>query len=283
MALHPPAALVAAMLHPLDGGGLRGWTVHPSTVIGIAALGGLYWWRVHQDARSPSAAQRLSFVAGLAVLFLSLNGPLHDLSDTYLFSAHMVQHLLLTMAVIPLLIAGTPGWMLRPALRVPAVATIARAATRPVACFTTFTATLAIWHIPAVYDLAMRHHAVHIAQHLCFLVSATLMWWPIMSPLPELPRLSFPKQMLYTFLLTLPMALIGVIITYASDVLYPAYQTAPRVWGLSPMADQLVGGLIMWVPGGFVFLAVLTVVFFRWAQRGTDDTAGAQVDWQPTA
>ncbi|HEU4565328.1 MAG TPA: cytochrome c oxidase assembly protein [Gemmatimonadaceae bacterium] len=270
---------LAVLLHPLERlDGWTSWSVHPSTVIGIAALAALYGWRARSVSVTPG--QKLSFAAGLLVLFVSLNGPIHDLSDSYLFSVHMVQHLLLTMLVVPLLIAGTPGAMLRPALRSRPVAAVARAITHPGTCFIVFNATMAIWHIPEVYDLAMRHHGVHIAQHLCFLVASTLMWWPIMSPLPELPRLSYPKQMLYTFLLTLPMSLIGMLITYADQVLYPAYQSAPRLWGISPMEDQLIGGLLMWIPGGLIFLGVLSVIFFRWSARQSDDTASAQVDWR---
>jgi putative membrane protein len=290
---------LAALLHPLERiDGWTSWSIHPSTVIGIAVLGGLYAWRSRTEERGardggrgaripssppaprpspPSSAQRLSFALGLLVLFVSLNGPIHDLSDVYLFSVHMVQHLLLTMLVIPLLLAGTTGAMLRPALRVPGVAAVARAVTEPRAAFLLFNGTLAVWHIPAVYDLAMRSHAVHIAQHLCFLVAATLMWWPLMSPLPELPRLSYPKQMLYTFLLMLPMSLMGMVITYAQRVLYPAYQTAPRLWGISPMEDQLIGGLVMWIPGTFILIGVLSSIFFRWSARQSDETAAAQV------
>lgn len=268
---------VAALLHPLDPINWLRWSVHPSTIAGIGSLAALYWWRARREGRSPSANQQLCFAAGLFILFVALNGPIHDLSDSYLFSVHMVQHLLLTMLVVPLLISGTPAWMLRPALRNRVVAGAARAITTPAAAFGIFNLALAVWHVPAVYDVAMRNHGVHIVQHLCFLVAATLMWWPLMSPLPELPRASFPAQMLYTFLLTLPMSLIGVIITYAEEVLYPAYQSAPRVAGLSPMEDQLIGGLIMWIPGGFIFLGVLTVVFFKWAARETDDVSGAQL------
>ncbi len=270
--------VVAALLHPLEAINWLRWSIHPSTVAGIAGLAALYWWAAHREKRSPSANQRLSFGAGLLILFVALNGPIHDLSDSYLFSVHMVQHLLLTMLVVPLLIAGTPGWMLRPALRNRAVARAARAITTPAAAFGIFNLTLAVWHVPAVYDVAMRNHGVHIAQHLCFLVAATFMWWPLMSPLSELPRASFPAQMLYTFLLTLPMSLIGVIITYAEGVLYPAYQSAPRVAGLSPMEDQLIGGLIMWVPGGFIFLGVLTVVFFKWAALEAESGEGGDLE-----
>lgn len=267
------AVVSTALLHPLGGFSWTTFSVHWSTVIGIAALGGLYAWRTRveqtrgarADERTPTSGQRLAFVAGLLALFLTLNGPLHDLSDSYLFSAHMVQHLVLTMLVTPLLIAGTPGWMLRPALRSRAVATVARRITTGPAAFAIFNITIVAWHLPPLYNLAMAHHPVHIVQHLCFLVASTIMWWPLMSTMPELPRLSYPKQMLYLFLVMLPMSMVAMIITYADTVLYPAYSSAPRVWPLSPLQDQRLGGLIMWIPGSLVFLVVLSVVFFKWA------------------
>ncbi|MFN2400028.1 MAG: cytochrome c oxidase assembly protein [Gemmatimonadaceae bacterium] len=251
------------------------WNVHPSTVVGIAALGAAYVWRA-RAGRVP-APQKFSFAGGLLVLFSCLNGPIHDLSDDYLFSAHMVQHLLLTMVVTPLLIAGTPGWMLRPLLKKRLVFQIARKITAPVFCFVFFSLTLAMWHLPPMYNLAMENHSVHIVQHLTFLAASTLMWWPLMSQLPELPRLSYPQQMLYTFLLTVPMSVVSIIITYAKGIIYPAYAAAPRITGLTPLEDQLLGGLIMWIPGGLVFVAVLTSVFFRWAAVGEDDAVSAQV------
>jgi putative membrane protein len=278
------------LLHPTADFSWTHFSVHPSTVLGVAALGALYAWRARTEQRAgalpavrphPSAGQKLAFVSGLAVLFLTLNGPIHDLSDSYLFSAHMVQHLLLTMLVIPLLIAGTPGWMLRPALRYPVVAAVARRITTGPAAFVIFNFTLVVWHLPPLYNAALFHHPVHIVQHLCFLVASTLMWWPLMSPLPELPRLSYPQQMLYAFLMTLPMTAVSIFITYADTLLYPFYTSAPRLWGLSPHDDQLLGGLIMWIPGGLIFLVVLTVVFFRWAASGEDDVASAQVVERP--
>jgi putative membrane protein len=126
----------------------------------------------------------------------------------------------------------------------------------------------------------MAHHPVHIVQHLCFMVGATLMWWPVLSPLPELPRLSYPAQMLYLFLLTIPMSVVAVCIAYARSLLYPAYAAAPRIWGITPMQDQMIGALIMWIPGGLFFFVIISVVFFRWQQEGgQDSTASAQVGW----
>jgi putative membrane protein len=178
-----------------------------------------------------------------------------------------VQHLLLTMLVTPLLIVGTSGGMLRPVLARPALAAVARRIATAAAGFAIFNVTLIAWHLPPLYNLAMADHRVHIVQHLCFLVASVFMWWPLLSRMPELPPLSRPLQMLYICLLMIPMSVVGMIITYADEVLYPAYESAPRMWGLSPHQDQLVGGLIMWIPGSLVYIAMLTVVFFRWAQE----------------
>jgi putative membrane protein len=274
--------LALALLHPIVTLDWWRWSIHPSTAIGIAALGAIYFWADKASHQRTSIAQRSYFLAGLLVMFASLNGPIHDLSDVYLFSAHMVQHLLLTLAVPPLLLAGVPGWMLRPVLSRPRVAPIARFLTRAPICFVVFNLVLAIWHLPPFYNAAMANHNLHILEHLMFMAAAVLMWWPLMSPLPEFPRLAYPGQMLYSFLMSLPMSIIAIYIAMADHVLYPAYSSAPRVLPLSPLEDQLLGALIMWIPGGIIFMIIMTVVFFKWNARGEDSTAGAQVDWKPT-
>lgn len=272
------------LLHPVTQVGWTGWSVHWSTVVGIAALAALYFWRAMRapSPGTPTGLQKLSFASGLFVMFASLNGPVHDLSDYYLFSAHMVQHLLLTMLLPPLLIAGTPGWMLRPLLRNQRVFKVARFILRPIMCFVIFNLTLVVWHLPFFYNAAMADHNVHIVEHLMFMATAVLMWWPFMSPLPELPRLAYPGQMLYCFLTTLPMSVVAVYISMADHILYPAYASTARIWGMMPMVDQQVGGLIMWIPGSSIFYVILTVVFFKWAARGEDHSAAAQVDWVPS-
>jgi putative membrane protein len=287
-----PSLALLSLLHAGASITLTSFTVHWSTVVGLIALAMLYEWRMREAgsgkgearlrSRFPHPASRFPFYAGLTVIFLSLNGWLHDLSDYYLFSAHMVQHLLLTLLVPPLLIAGTPGWMLRPLLRHPVVGSIARVLTRPKVCFATFNVVVAAWHLPVLYNLAMAHHGIHIVQHLMFMGAAVMLWWPILSPLPELPRLSYPAQMLYLFLTTIPMSIVAVFITYSESLLYPAYAASPRIFGITPLQDQLIGGLIMWIPGGLIFFAVISVIFFRWQTRGAEDSAAsAQVDWRP--
>jgi putative membrane protein len=276
----PPMAL---LLHPAARIALTDFTVHWSTVVGLAGLGALYLWRARQAPApgTPTTGQRAAFFSALALIFLSLNGWVHDLSDYYLFSAHMVQHLVLTLIAPPLLIMGTPGWMLRPALQWRGVGPLARWVTAAPHAFLLFNVVIVAWHLPPMYALAMAHHPVHIVQHLCFMTTAVLMWWPILSPLPELPRLSYPGQMLYLFLMTIPMSLVAVCIGYSGQVLYPAYASAPRLWGITPLQDQLIGALIMWIPGGLFFFAIISAVFFRWQKLEDDSTAGAQVGWTP--
>ena len=274
--------LVLALLHPIVNLTWWRWSIHPSTVIGIATLGALYVWGARRAHSDPTTAQKIYFGSGLLLMFASLNGPLHDLSDDYLFSAHMVQHLLLTLALPPLLLAGVPGWMIRRPLATGFIAPAARFFTRAPIAFVTFNVVIAAWHLPPLYNAAMAHHSIHIVEHLMFMVAAVLMWWPLMSQLPELPRLAYPGQMLYAFLMSIPMSIIAVYIAMSDHVLYPAYAAAPRVLPLSPLEDQLLGALIMWIPGGIIFYIIMTVVFFKWNARGEDSTAGAQVDWKPS-
>jgi putative membrane protein len=249
-----------------------GWSLHPSVVLGTGLLGALYVWGIRTLRRRETlplpAWQPAAFAAGLVVLLLSLNGPMHDLSDYYLFSVHMLQHLLLTLALPPLLIAGTPGWLLRPLLRHPTVLRLARLLTKPVVAAGLYTLTIAVWHLPSWYDLMMRSHEVHILTHLMFMAAATIMWWPVMSPAPELPRLPPGLGMLYLFLVGIPMQLVAAFITRSRDVLYPWYEVAPRTFGLSPIDDQVLGGLLMWVPGNLWMFLAIGVLFFRMAREG---------------
>ena len=265
-----------------DGFDWTAWHPDLTVVTGIVALGGLYvamLRRGRAQGLRAKPANVVSFFAGLLVLLGSLTGPVHDLSDYYLFSAHMVQHLVLVFAMPPLLLYGTPGWMLSPLLRHPFVLRLGRRLTRPSGAFATFNLVLVAWHLPPLYNVAMEHHGVHIVQHLMIMVVAVILWWPVLSPSSELPRAPYPVQMLYLFVVGLPMVVVAIFITMADTVLYPYYEAAPRVWeALTPHIDQHLGGLIMWIPGGLVFLIAISVVFFRWQAAGGDDVAVAPTE-----
>jgi putative membrane protein len=260
------------------------WTsgeIHADVVflVGAAALAYAVAW-----ARGPSARVRhpLRFAAALLVLLAALNGPLHDLSDYYLFSAHMVQHLLLTLVVPPLLLAGTPGWMadalVRRVGRVRALGALLRVATRPVPALALYAVALVGWHLPGPYGAALEHHRVHIVEHLALMATALVAWWPVLSRSALLPPLHYGTQILYLFALGVPMTVVAAMITGAEHVLYPFYAAAPRLFALTPLADQRLGGLLMWVPAGVIPLAAFTAVFFRWVTVEADaDDAGAAV------
>jgi putative membrane protein len=264
---------------PLGPEGFQ-WTVwhsDPTVVAGLALLAGSYLAATHWRHRlQPDAclapAKVVAFMAGLLVLFVALTGPIHDLSDSYLFSAHMIQHMLLIFAMPPLILHGTPGWMLRRLVRDPRVARFARQVARPAATFVIFNIVLVAWHLPPLYNVAMDHHPIHILEHLMIMAASVILWWPVLSPLDDVPRAPYPVQLLYLFVAGLPMVMVAIFIAMAQDLLYPFYARAPRIWEpLTAQTDQHLGGLIMWIPGGLIFLTAISVVFFRWQAAGGDD------------
>ena len=254
------------------------WTtgsVHPEVLLGVALLGLVYALAWARRGTRPSGRCFAAFYGALAILVLALNGPLHDLSDAFLFSAHMVQHLLLTLAVPPLLLLGVPAWMadglLAPIARRPSLWRLVRATTRPVPALAVYTAVLVLWHLPAIYDRALRDHAWHIVQHLSLMGAAGLAWWPVLSPSSLAPRLHYGAQILYVFVFGMPMTVVAAMITGAEELLYTSYASAPRLFGLAAFDDQRLGGVIMWVPAGVIPLLAFTAIFFRWAAAEADD------------
>ncbi|MGE0352521.1 MAG: cytochrome c oxidase assembly protein [Gemmatimonadales bacterium] len=248
------------------------WSLHPSTLIGTGVLAALYVWGIRARRRGHEAERPLPvwrvvcFVASCIVLLGSLNGPLHDLSDEYLFSAHMLQHLLLQLIWPILLLTGIPPWLLSPVFRPAWIRKPAVFLTRPVVAGLLFSLTIVAFHVPDLYDVMMQDHDMHILIHLVFMATAVIMWWPVLSPAPEVPRVSPGVQMLYLFLIGIPMQAVAAPISLADSVLYRFYEEAPRVWGLTPLEDQQIGGLLMWVPGGLFLAGVIAVIFFRWAR-----------------
>ena len=249
------------------------WHGHPDALIGLLAVEVAYLLGVgplrerYGLAEAADPRQTATFTAGILVIFVSVLSPIHILSDSYLFSAHMVQHVLLTLVAPPLLILGTPDWLVRPLLRTNLAFRLARIGTHPVLAFALFNVVFSMWHIPALYHLSVTNHGVHIGEHLLFITAAVLMWWPIASTMPELPRLSYPFQMAYLFLLSVAQLILFAPITFSREPLYQWYVDAPKIWGLSPLLDQQLGAIIMKMGGGAIFLTLLVIIFFRWYNR----------------
>jgi len=247
------------------------WPLHGGAIALLVLLFAAYAWGMRDRARLPLESRRgdawrwVAFLAAQALLFVSLNGPMHRLSDHYLFSAHMVQHLFLTEIWAPLLLLALPPDVMRRVLDAPTIGPVLRVLTRPVTAFAIFNVSFALWHLPALYDLMMRSRAVHELTHWHFMLSALLMWWPVCEAIPGRTRLAPPGKLMYLAAMNVPMMPVAGFISLASELIYPWYQVAPRVFPLTPFADQQLGGLIMWLPGSFPYWFAMSVVYFRWA------------------
>jgi putative membrane protein len=252
---------------------LMGWLFEPSIILGLGVLYGGYLLIATRlrdrfaGSQPLTQGQLAAFTSGVLVLAIALLSPLDTLGDDYWFSAHMVQHLLLTLVAPPLLLVGTPGWMFDPLRRHRTTLTLARFLGNAYTGFIVFNFVFAIWHVPTLYDAALYAEPIHILEHLMFIATALMTWMPILSPTPLIPRLAPAVQVLYLFLQSVPGTVLGAVISFAPDPLYTFYASAPRLFGVSVMADQLYGGLIMWVGAALVWLLALTIVFFKWFNR----------------
>ena len=247
--------------------------IHLDVVAGVALAAGAWVGAWLARGARPQRGEAIAFAGALLTLLVVLNGPLHALSDRYLFSAHMVQHLALTLVVPPLLLVSLPAFMTDGLLGERHAAALVRALTRPVPALGLYTVALVGWHLPGPYRIALEQHPWHIVQHLTLMATAGLAWWPVLARSAIARRLPYGAQILYLFAFGFPMTAVAAMITGAETLLYPFYAAAPRLLPLSALADQRLGGVIMWVPAGLVPLVAFTVVFFRWAaaERDIDD------------
>ncbi len=251
---------------------LTQWNWEPSIFLGTALITGLYLYAItalrkkYFPAEHVNRAQISAFLVGIFIMFLALVSPLDELGDSYLFSAHMVQHLCLTIIGPPLLLLGIPGWLLKPLLRSRVIFLIARILTYPAIAFFLYNADFWLWHAPPLYNATLENQSIHIFEHITFIVFGVINWWPIFSPLEEgLPRLSIGGQILYLFLSGMPTVALGAGLTFLPP-LYAPYLSAPRIWGISPALDQQLGGLIMWIPGNLFYIIIVSILFIRWMQ-----------------
>jgi cytochrome c oxidase assembly factor CtaG len=251
---------------------LTRWNWEPSILIGTALITGFYLYAIgplhkrYQPDEQVKTGQTICFLLGILIMFLALVSPLDELGDSYLFSAHMVQHLCLTIVGPPLLLLGTPEWFVKPLFRNKVVFKIAKALTYPAVAFVLYNVDFWLWHAPPLYNATLENQNIHILEHLTFIVFGILYWWPIFSPSQDLPRLSIGGQVLYLFFSGMPSVLLGAGLTFAPP-LYAPYLAAPRVWGISAATDQQLGGLIMWIPVSLGYIVIMSVLFIRRMQQ----------------
>jgi len=269
----------AAAPAPTFPGVLLQWSFDPLPLVGIIATAAAYLWAVrrvnsaHPTNRQPPYRTWL-FLAGLAALGVALLSPIEAYEGS-LFSVHMVQHMLLELVAAPLLLAGAPITLTlrvaRPSVRRWLLAVlqsrVVHVISFPVVAWVLFAAVNWGWHFSVLYDQALENQALHYFQHATFLAAALLFWWPVVGADPSPWRLPHPVRLLYLFLAMPQNSFLGVALMSAPTVLYPHYVTNLRDWGLSPLDDQALGGVIMWVVGDLCFLAAMMVMVVLWMRH----------------
>ncbi|HVB09894.1 MAG TPA: cytochrome c oxidase assembly protein [Bacillota bacterium] len=257
------------MTNPLVGVGFAAlW--HPelllaALLVGIAYIQVTGRLRARFEGGAPvPPGKSAAFLGGLLVLYLAQGSPLEILSNEYLFTAHIVQTILLLLVAPPLLLMGTPAWLVRPLFRAERVRRVVRGLTSPVTATVIFVAVFSAYLDPSITESALNNGWLYLLQHALSFVAALILWWPVLSPLPELPPLSDPLQLLYTFCIELGMTVAFALITFAGTPLYPTFAAAPRVLALTPLQDQELGGLVMRLGSMASFGVAFAVAFFRW-------------------
>jgi putative membrane protein len=244
------------------------WTFSPGVLAGVALLGGLYVrrWRTVRSASPRGSAEapiwRLCcFLGSLLLVLAALISPLDSLADQ-LFFMHMVQHVLLLDLVPVLAILGMTRVILRPLTR--AVRDLEHAAgllAHPAFAVVLYVGVIWAWHVPAAYDLAVRHAAVHVLEHLSFLLAGSLYWWHLLSPIRARMRLRGMGPVAYMASTKLFVGALGMGLAFAPSTLYPYYEHLARVWGISAASDQSIAGLVMAVEQSLVMGIALVVLF----------------------
>lgn len=266
------------------------WGLDPVVISSLALSGWLYWrgvrhlWRDAGPGRGIRQWEAATFAAGWLALFVALVSPLHPLGEV-LFSAHMTQHELLMLVAAPLIVLGRPlvaflwsipvDWSRRLGqwTRVRWFQRGWRSITLPLTAWAIHAAALWIWHVPLLFEATLRSDFVHTLQHVCFLGSALLFWWALIHG----PRgaLGYGAAALYVFTTSVHSGVLGALITFANTIIYPAYAGSTAPWGLTPLEDQQLGGLIMWVPAGVVYIIAglaLCAGWLRESERGLQQT-----------
>jgi putative membrane protein len=258
------------------------WFSDPAVLAPLALFAGIYVWRFRQlrreaaaRGRPPTGAgplQALAFAGGMLALLAALVSPIDGLGENYLFSAHMLQHVLLGDIAPLLILLGLSRAIMRPATR-----RLTRLERRlgplasPAAAIALWLTLMYVWHIPALYDAATEHAGIHLIEHTSFFVAGVALWWPLIQPVPMRRRLTGMQPLAYIAAAKAGLAALGLYLAWSSTVLYPYYEQTPRIWGLSPIEDQNVGGVIMMVEQSFTLVLVMVWVFVRMLAQSEEE------------
>jgi putative membrane protein len=259
----------------LDATAFPSWTPHPDVwlLVGLFAAGyAIAIVRLGPRWAAPGQVivtrfQMTCWSLGVLAVWVASDYPIHDIAERYNYSVHMVQHLTFSMLAAPLLLLGMPAWLLRGLLRPPALLRIVRLLARFLPALLIFNFVLVFTHWPFMVNASLHSALVHFLLHSLLFVSSLIVWLPIVSPLPEIPRLVPVLRMLYLFAWSVVPTVPASFLTFGSSPLYKFYEHVPHLYGLSTLEDQQLAGLIMKIGAGLLLWMVIAVVFFRWASE----------------
>ena len=244
------------------------WRAEWGLLFGLIFVGAMYWRLLKQAQPKDAQLERkfpIAFFSALALIYIGAASSIDRIGEEYLFSVHMVQHILFMYPVAVLLVVGIPEWMAETYLqRMGRMAErLYRFLAHPVLACLGFNLVFTLWHIPYLYDWALQDRMVHNLEHFSIIVTAAFMWLPLLSPLKS-RRPSYPVQLIYLVGVAIAQLPVFAYVTFSKVVLYPTYETAPRLTQLSALADQQAGGVLMKLSGMLVLFIAFTSVFMAW-------------------
>ena len=224
-----------------------------------------------------SSTRPVLFGAGIATAFIALQSPIDTAGDEYLFSMHMLQHLLLMMVAPPLVLLGIVGLRPLPAERFAPLRRAWWLLTRPWPALVVFNIVMLVWHIPALYDTTLTVEPVHVVEHLSFIAVGVVFWWPVVDPVRgATTRLVSPLEKIAVLVISgVPPTVLGLIFALAPVAFYDFYVHAPRLWGIGPVSDQQYGGVLMLGLGNIIYFVAITIIFVRLLGNAAQDEAQA--------
>jgi cytochrome c oxidase assembly factor CtaG len=262
------------------------WFADPAVLAPLALMVWIYVWRFRQvrsearaggreaggTVRGAGPLQAIAFAGGMLALLAALVSPLDGLGADYLFSAHMVQHVLLGDIAPLLLLLALSRVIMRPATR--RLMRVERALgplASPWTAIAIWLGVMYLWHIPSLYDAAAEHPLLHMVEHLSFFAAGVALWWPLVEPVPMRRGLSGMQPIAYIALCKGGLAALGLFLAWSSTAHYPWYEQTPRIWGLNPVEDQNVAGVIMMVEQSVTLVLVLVWQFTRMLTRSEQE------------
>jgi putative membrane protein len=253
------------------------WTFDPAQLIVIGLFAWIYIRRFMQARREAGGRgagwpQLTAFTAAIFVILVALVSPVDSLGEDYLFSIHMVQHILLGDIAPLLVLLSLSRVIMRPLTR--RLMSVERALgplAHPATGIVVWLTMIYVWHIPAMYNAALNHSAIHALEHTCFFIGGIAVWWPLIQPVPMRRKLTGLSVFAYLIAAKISIGLLGIFLTWSNGVTYSYYEHVPRIWGLTALEDQNLGGAIMMVEQSIVLVIAFAILFVRMLLQSEED------------